>query len=101
MAAFKRYGAQVLPEDKAKLVPGVAYSIQPINTSDTYRWVAAPDMTPLIFSNPGGSDLESKLSRLQTSVEELKKASDEQSKELRELRSAVKELRKGGPDKDK
>jgi transglutaminase-like putative cysteine protease len=45
--SFQAYGAQVVPEDQAKLVPGVAYAIQPINTSDTYRWVVAPDMAPL------------------------------------------------------
>jgi beta-lactamase regulating signal transducer with metallopeptidase domain/protein involved in polysaccharide export with SLBB domain len=44
---FQAYGAQVLPEDRDKLVPGAVYSIQPINTSDTYRWVAAPNMAPL------------------------------------------------------
>jgi beta-lactamase regulating signal transducer with metallopeptidase domain/transglutaminase-like putative cysteine protease len=38
---FQAYGAQVLPEDRAKLVAGAAYSIQPINSSDTYRWVVA------------------------------------------------------------
>jgi hypothetical protein len=90
--SFQAYGAQVLPEDKAKLIPGIAYDIQPINTNDTYRWAVAPDMPPLIFSHPGNSDLESKVSRLQTTVEELKKASDEQTKELRELRTDVEEL---------
>lgn len=51
--SFQAYGAQILPEDKAKLVPNAAYGIQPINTSDTYRWVVAPDMTRLNFSRPG------------------------------------------------
>lgn len=44
---FQAYGAQIVPEDKIKLVPGVGYSIQPINTSQTYRWVVAPDTLPL------------------------------------------------------
>ena len=87
--SFQAYGMRVLPEDKAKLVPGVAYSIQPINTSDVYRWVVAPNLTPLSFSRPGSSELESKVSRLQTAVEELKKKSDEQAKELRELRKSA------------
>jgi hypothetical protein len=99
--SFQAYGARVLPEDKAKLVPGITYGIQPINISDTYRWVVAPDMMPLTFSRPDSSDLESKVSRLQASVEELKKASDEQARELRELRKAIEDLRNGGPGKDK
>jgi hypothetical protein len=99
--SFQAYGVQILQEDKAKLVPGAAYGIQPINTSDTYRWAVAPDMTPLTFSRPGISNLEAQLLQLQTSVEELKKASDEQTKELRELRKAVDDLRKTGADKDK
>ncbi len=45
--SFQAYGAQVVPEDRAKLVPGVAYSIQPINISDTYHWAIVPDLTPL------------------------------------------------------
>ena len=45
--AFQAYMAQVEPEDQTKLAPGVAYSIQPINTNDTYRWVVAPDLTRL------------------------------------------------------
>jgi hypothetical protein len=45
--SFQAYGAEVAPEDKAKLVPGVAYTIQPINTSDTYHWIIAPGLKPL------------------------------------------------------
>ena len=45
--SFQAYGAQIAAEDRAKLVPGIAYSIQPINISDTYHWVAAPDLMPL------------------------------------------------------
>jgi hypothetical protein len=48
---FQAYGAQIVPEEKAKLVPGVPYSIQPVNTSETYRWVAAPDLAPLTREN--------------------------------------------------
>jgi transglutaminase-like putative cysteine protease len=49
---FQAYGARVLSEDKAMLVPGIAYGIQPVNISDTYRWAAAPDVTPLTFGGP-------------------------------------------------
>jgi hypothetical protein len=45
--SFQAYAAQFATEDKAKLVPGAAYSIQPLNASNTYRWVVTPDMTPL------------------------------------------------------
>jgi transglutaminase-like putative cysteine protease len=44
---FQAFGARIAPEDKAKLVPGVAYSIQPINISDTYHWAVASDLAPL------------------------------------------------------
>jgi len=37
--------AQIDADDKAKFVPGVSYAIQPINISDTYRWVVAPGVT--------------------------------------------------------
>jgi hypothetical protein len=45
--SFQAYGAQVIAEDRVKLVPRIAYRIQPINTSDTYHWVTAPDLAPL------------------------------------------------------
>ncbi len=49
--SFQAYAAQFATEDKANLVPGVAYNIQPINTSETYRWVVAPDITLLMLKN--------------------------------------------------
>jgi hypothetical protein len=49
--SFKAFGAQIVPEDKAKLVSGVGYSIEPINTNQTYRWVVAPDVPPLRFKD--------------------------------------------------
>ncbi len=48
---YQAYGAQVAREDKARLVQGVAYSIQPVNISDTYQWAVAPDLTPLKLKN--------------------------------------------------
>ncbi|MGO8698059.1 MAG: transglutaminase domain-containing protein [Limisphaerales bacterium] len=54
---FQAYMAQVEAEDQAKVVPGVDYSIQPINNSDTYRWVVAPDLTRLTIKVPiSGTD---------------------------------------------
>jgi hypothetical protein len=49
--SFQAYGAQFVPEDKAKLVPGIPYTIRPINISDTYRWVVAADLTPFTLGN--------------------------------------------------
>jgi len=43
--SFQAYGAHILPEDKGKLVPGVAYSIQPMNSNETYRWTVEPGLT--------------------------------------------------------
>jgi hypothetical protein len=54
-----------------------------------------------IFSRPGLGDLESNLGRLRVSVEELKKASDTQTNEIRELRKVIDEQRKGAAGKDK
>jgi hypothetical protein len=42
------FAAQIAAEDKAKFVPGVAYELQPLNTSDTYRWAVAPGVTLLV-----------------------------------------------------
>jgi len=49
--SFQAYAAQFATEDKARLVPGVAYSIQPINTSETYRWLVAPDVTLIMLKD--------------------------------------------------
>ena len=43
--SFQGFGARILPEDKAKLMPGIAYTLTPQNTSDTYRWTVAPGVT--------------------------------------------------------
>jgi Transglutaminase-like superfamily len=51
--SFQAYGAQFAPEDRAKLASGVAYSIQPLNVSDTYRWAVAPGTT-LLTARPAG-----------------------------------------------
>jgi hypothetical protein len=54
-----------------------------------------------IFSRPGLGDLEARVSRLQSSLEELKKSSDAQTNEIRELRKAIEKERKGAAGKDK
>ena len=43
--SFQAFAAQITPEDKAKLVPGVAYTLTPQNTSETYRWAVTPGVT--------------------------------------------------------
>ena len=42
---FQGFGTRIAPEDKAKVVPGVAYTITPKNTSDVYHWAVAPGVT--------------------------------------------------------
>jgi hypothetical protein len=53
---FQAYGAQLSPEDKARLAPGVAYSIQPLNISDTYHWAVAPGTSLLLVKHDLGDD---------------------------------------------
>jgi hypothetical protein len=62
----------------------------------------------LVCSNSGSSDLASKvwniqssLVSLQNSVDELKKASDVETKEIRMLRKSLEDVRKSGANKDK
>ncbi len=44
---FQAYGLVILPEDKGKIVAGVAYQIEPVNTSDTYRWQVSDRILPV------------------------------------------------------
>lgn len=52
--SFQAYAAEVVPEDKLKLASGVPYGIQPVNVSETYRWVAAPDTTVTFGTGKSG-----------------------------------------------
>lgn len=47
--SFQAYAARVIPEDKAKLVPGIAYNLKPENTNEIYRWIVGPELAPLTF----------------------------------------------------
>jgi hypothetical protein len=49
----------------------------------------------LFFSRPGIGEMETKVSNLQLTVEALRKASEIQTHEIRELRKTVEEQRKG------
>jgi len=42
---FQAFGARIAPEDRAKIVPGIAYTLTPQNTSNVYHWTAAPGVT--------------------------------------------------------
>ena len=46
---FQAYGAEVITTDRDKVVPGAAYTIEPINISETYRWQVAPDVKPIVL----------------------------------------------------
>jgi hypothetical protein len=46
---FQAYGAEVVAADREQVVPGVAYAIEPINISETYRWQLAPDLKPIVL----------------------------------------------------
>jgi hypothetical protein len=45
--SFQAYAAEIVAEDRAKIAPAVAYRIEPLNTSDTYRWQLAADLAPV------------------------------------------------------
>jgi hypothetical protein len=45
--SFQAYGAEVVAIDRDKIVPGIAYTITPINMGDTYRWQVAEGLAPL------------------------------------------------------
>ena len=45
--SFQAFGARIVAADLTKLERGVAYTIRPLNTSDTYRWQVAGDLAPL------------------------------------------------------
>src|SRR5262245_53438100 len=47
-----------------------------------------------IFSQPGSGELKLQVSQMNSRVEELRKASDAQTEEIRELRKSVEELSK-------
>lgn len=49
--SFQAFGAQIDPEDKDKLIPGLTYTIQAINISDTYRWTVGPGVAFIAGTN--------------------------------------------------
>jgi type II secretory pathway component PulM len=55
----------------------------------------------LFFSQPGLDAVESTLSGLRKSVDDIRATSQTQTSEIRDLRRAVEDLRKGGAAKDK
>ena len=55
---FQAFGVQVVPEDKTKLVPGIAYTLTPQNISNTYRWAVAPGVTLTLPALPIQKDIQ-------------------------------------------
>jgi hypothetical protein len=41
---FQAFGARVVAEDRSKVVPDAAYTLEPSNTSTTYRWTVSPGL---------------------------------------------------------
>lgn len=48
--SFQAFSLDVDRADRDKIAPGASYSLQPLNTSDTYRWVLAAKLAPLTLS---------------------------------------------------
>jgi hypothetical protein len=46
---FQAYGLKIAPGDRAKVVSGVAYTLRPVNTNDTYTWQLAARVAPVIL----------------------------------------------------
>ena len=44
---FQAYGLEVVPEDEDRIAAGAAYTLRPLNTSDTYRWQVSDELVPL------------------------------------------------------
>lgn len=47
--SFQAFGLQIVPEDATKIVAGVRYSIEPVNTNDRYRWQVAENIQPILL----------------------------------------------------
>jgi hypothetical protein len=41
---FQAFGARVVAEDRSKVVPDATYTLEPTNTSPTYRWTVNPGL---------------------------------------------------------
>ncbi len=42
---FQAFGASVVAQDRPKVAPNVPYTLEPVNTSTTYRWTVNPGVT--------------------------------------------------------
>jgi transglutaminase-like putative cysteine protease len=49
--SFQAYCAEVVAADRDKIVPGLAYTIKPINISETYRWELGADLKPITLKD--------------------------------------------------
>jgi hypothetical protein len=50
--AFQVYGARVVAEDRAKVATGAPYTLEPVNTSTTYRWTVKPGLVGHVRLHP-------------------------------------------------
>lgn len=48
---FQAFAAEISAADKAKIVPGAAYAIRPINVSQIYRWALSETLKPITFKS--------------------------------------------------
>ncbi|MGO8670133.1 MAG: hypothetical protein ACLQVD_02015 [Capsulimonadaceae bacterium] len=42
---IQAFGVEIAAADRGSFVPGLNYSIEPINTSDVYKWTVADGLT--------------------------------------------------------
>ena len=42
---YQLFGVRIDPESKAQFAPGIAYSVKPINTNETYTWTVKAGVT--------------------------------------------------------
>ena len=42
---YQFFGVRIDPESKAQFAPGIAYSVEPINTNETYTWTVKAGVT--------------------------------------------------------
>ena len=45
--SFQAYTGQIVADDRDKIAAGAAYTLKPINISDTYRWQVAGNLAPI------------------------------------------------------
>jgi hypothetical protein len=49
--SFQAYGLDLVAADRSLIAPGVAYTLRPVNISETYRWQLSPDFLPVTLQD--------------------------------------------------